>query len=166
MINDQGNYLADAQVVTTAAIGGGILDAGTKPAADHLQATNPVAATKDWGSGEPLAALCRISVANAAGSSLAFVLVQVLADAAAALTTAPVALAEYYIPVASALKDSLHRIGVLKPGTQSRYLGCKVSGLAADKSSAVTLTGGGAYSVFLKPDNKVGTPRNSVNAAL
>lgn len=157
---DNGDCLMDSQAVTAAAIGTRIKDAGTKPAVSHLEATNPVAATKDWASGDSVVAWASVKVADVA--TAVHVKFEIIAADDAALTSNPVVLATMNKAASALKKDTRHRIGTLAPGTKKRYLGCKVSGFTDSGMGTTANISAASFSVFLQAEENLGIARNQV----
>ena len=77
---------------------------------------------KDWAAGEPIFAVVRVTEAF---NTLTSLTVDVIADTAVGLATAPTVVASKSILLAALTLNSVHHIGALIPGTSKRFLGMK-----------------------------------------
>jgi hypothetical protein len=120
---------AGGQAVTATAIGTRVKDAG---------------AAKDWGAGEELFAYARVT-GDAASNPTTSMTIDIIGADNAALTTNPVVLATTTVLVAALTANSLHRVGMLKGGSNKRYLGCKFTPNGGDATT-------GKFKVGLIPE--------------
>ncbi len=115
----------DGQAVTAAAIGTKVKDGG---------------AAKDWGAGEPLVPYARITD-TADSNPTTSMTIDIIASSTVDLTGTAVVLSTITVLKAALLKNTLHKMPPLAPGTSRRYLGAKFTPNGGDATTGKYVCG-------------------------